>query len=214
MNDRRRPSRAALPRSLGLRLRRVAAALLAAATVGLTVHVLLARPAPEDVPALVAARAVPAGSVLGGPDLEVRHLPPRALPHGALADPADALGRPVAAPLAAGEVLTGQDLGTSGLLSGLDGDRLAVFLPLAEPAVPQAVTPADRVDVHSPVDGSVVVQEALVLRASTGEEPGLWLAVDRAGAESLAVARGADPAGAALQVALVPPAVATLTTTP
>lgn len=195
----------ALPRPVATHLRRVVAALLAAATVGLTVHVLLSRPAPDDVPALVAARPVAVGQLLAEADLEVRHLPPRTLPEGALTGPAEAVGQLSAGPLAPGEVLTATDLGTAGLLTGLADDRVAVFLPLAEPAVPQALAPADRVDVHSPVDGSVVVGAALVLRTSSGEQPGLWLAVDRPGAAALAAARGSDPAGAAMQVAVAHP---------
>lgn len=186
-------------------MRRVAAALLAALTVGLAVHLAVSRPAPDEVKALVATRPVPLGQVVSAGDVELRHLPPRALPAGALTSAEPALGRTAAVPLVEGRVLVSDDLSTAGLLQGLPEHLAAVYLPLSEPEVPAALGAADRVDVHSPVDGSVVVAAALVLRASAGERPGVWLAVDPAGAEALAAARGADPAGAALQLTLSHP---------
>lgn len=168
-------------------------------------HLALSRPAPDEVQALVATRPVPLGEVVSTGDLELRHLPPKALPAGALTSPEEVVGRTAAVPLVEGRVLVPDDLSTAGLLQGLPEDRAAVYLPLSEPEVPAALGAADRVDVHSPVDGSVVVSAALVLRTSVGERPGVWLAVDPAGAEALAAARGADPAGAALQLTLTHP---------
>ena len=189
-----------------MRVRRWLAALLAAVTVGLLAHLALSRPAPDDVDALVAVRDVPVGAVLERADLELRHLPPRALPPDALRDPALAAGRTAAVPLAAGRVLVPDDLRISALLDGLAEGSVAAYLPLAEPEVPAALGPGDRVDVHSPVDGTVVVAGAVVLRAAAGERPGLWLGVDTPGAQALAAARGADPAGASMQVSLHPTA--------
>ena len=186
-----------------MRLRRVAAALLAALTVGLALQLALTRPAPEDVPALVAVRAVPPGQVVRAGDVQVRRLPPQALPDAVLTSAEQAIDRPAAVPLVAGRTLVAADLHTASLLTGLAEGTTAVFLPLAEAEVPAALVPADRVDVHSPVDGSVVVPGAVVLRTTGGERPGAWLAVDRAGAQALAVARGSDPAGASLQIALL-----------
>lgn len=191
--------RAAYPR-----LRRWLAAGLAAVTVAVAMYVVLNRPAPEDVPALVTRSAVPLGQPLKAGDVEVQLLPPQALPAGALASPDDVVGRVVVAPLVAREVITPVDVSTAGLLTGQPEGTVAVFVPVAEPSVPQALNPADRVDVHSPVDGQVVVPAALVLRTSIGEDSGLWLAVDPDGARAIATARGADPAGAALQIAVRP----------
>lgn len=178
--------------------------MLAAVTAGGTAYLALNRPVDDAVPALVAVRALPVGHLLGDGDVQVRGLPGAAVPVDALTQQETAVGRTVVAPLAAGEVLTHLDVRTSALLTGLAEGTVAVFLPLAEPAVATSVQAADLVDVHSPVDGAVVVPKALVLRAGGGEQPGLWLGVDRAGAQALAAARGADPAGAALQVALHP----------
>lgn len=187
-----------------MRVRRVLAALLAAVTVGLVVQLSLSRPAPEDVGALVAVRDVPVGTVLDQADLELRHLPARALPPDALTDPALATGRSAAVPLTGGRVLVPDDLRTSALLDGLAQGSVAAYLPLAEPEVSAALAAGDRVDVHSPLDGTVVVAGALVLRSAAGERPGLWLGVDTPGAQALAAARGADPAGASMQVSLHP----------
>lgn len=185
-----------------MRTRRILAACLAAVTVGLVVHVSMSRPAPDDVLAVVAVRDVPVGALLAAGDVELRHLPGRALPQEALTDTALATGRTVAVPLAAGRVLVPEDLRASALLSGLGEGTVAAYLPLAEPEVAAALVAGDRVDVHSPVDGAVVVAGALVLRSAAGERPGVWLGVDPPGARALAAARGADPAGASMQVSL------------
>ncbi len=183
--------------------RRWVAAVLAAAVVGGGLHLVLSRPGPEDVPVVVATRMLPVGAGLREGDTEVRRLPPTALPAGALDHP-PAEGARLAVPLQAGEVLTGGDLRTSGLLEGLPG-RVAVFVPLGDGVVAEALAAGDEVDVHSPVDGTVVAEEALVLQARAGEAPGVWLAVDESTAGALAAARGADPVGAALLLALRPP---------
>lgn len=180
------------------------AAVLAACTAGGTAYLALERPHADAVPAVVAVRELPVGHVLSHGDVQVRALPRPAVPVGTLAEVEAALDRQVVAPLAQGEVLTTQDLRTSALLSGLAEGTVAVFLPLAEPAVAASVGAADVVDVHSPLDGSVVVARALVLGSGTGDRPGLWLGVEPAGARALAAARGVDPIGAVLQVALHP----------
>lgn len=183
-------------------MRRLLAAVTAGLVVGLTVHLLANRPAADAVPALVAARPLPVGHVLQPADLQVRPLPRASLPEGHLRDPATARGRPLAAPMAAGEVLTPHDIRTADLLAAQEAGTVAVFLPLTEPAVAVALGPGDRVDVHSPLDGSVVLAGALVVGSSPGERPGVWLGVPEAGAVAVARARGADPSGLSLQVSV------------
>ena len=130
-------------------------------------------------------------------------LPPRAVPASGLRDAADATGQVLVAPVVEGEILTGSDLRTSGLLSGMPSGTVAVFVPLQDAAVASAAGAGDLVDVHSPVDGSTVAAAARVLRSlSSADATGLWLAVDPDTARGLAAARGADPLGAALLVAL------------
>lgn len=198
----RRPPRATRRVILPLRHRRTLAAALAALTAGGTAYLVLDRPSADAVPVLVAVRELPVGHRLTDGDVHVQDRPARAVPVGAVTRTEAALDRTVVAPLAQGETVTVLDLRTSALLAGLADGTVAVFLPLSEPAVAASVEAADLVDVHSPVDGSVVVARALVLRAGEGERPGVWLAVDRTGAQALAAARGADPVGASLQVAL------------
>lgn len=175
---------------------------MAAATVAGALHLVLNRPEPDDVPVLVATRTLPVGATVGDDDVAVELLPPRAVPSAALVDPQQALDQVVGAPVVQGAILTEVDLRTSALLEGMPSGTVAVFVPLQDAAVPGASTPGDLVDVHSPVDGSLVAEQVRVLRATTGETPGLWLAVDAATSRSLATARGADPLGAALLVAL------------
>lgn len=202
-------------------MRRLAAALLAAVAVGTTAWVALARPAPDGVPVLVATREVPVGAVLAEGDVAVRTLPPAAVPAGALGDAAQAVGLPVAAVLAEGEPLTGADVRTASLLVGQPAGSVAVWLPVPDAAVAEALSAGDRVDVHSPVDGRRVVGPVLVVavRAAAGGGAGLiggtgtaeagggvWLALSGEEASALAGARGADPAGGALLLALHPAA--------
>lgn len=172
---------------------------------------------------VVATRSVPVGAVLSTGDVSVRQLPATAVPATALADPALAVGHPVAGVLSEGEVLTVHDVGTGSLLAGQPTGHLAVWLPLTEPAVVEALTAGDRVDVLSPVDGRQVVQDVTVLAVRRGvsgaaSSPGLmggaggagreglgaWLALAAEQSRALAAARGADPAGGALLLALHP----------
>ncbi|WP_083652720.1 MULTISPECIES: SAF domain-containing protein [Serinicoccus] len=181
-------------------LRRWLAAALAAITVGGSLHLVLTRPQPDEVPVVVAARQLAVGTTLSARDTELRHVPPDLLPEGFLSA-APEVGASLAVPVQAGEVLTTADLRTSALLDGLEGE-VAVWLPVTDAAVATATVAGDRIDVHSPVDGDRVARGALVLRPGTGEEPGLWVAVDEGTAGDLAAARGADPLGAALLVAV------------
>ncbi|AXH97257.1 SAF domain-containing protein [Ornithinimicrobium avium] len=206
-------------------LRRLLSALLAAVAVAGTGWVALGHRAADGVAVLVATGQVPVGDVLSGTDVEVRHLPPRAVPQGALARPDEAVGLPAAAVLARGEVLTAHDVRTGSLLIGRDAAEVAVWLPLLEPQVVAGLTAGDLVDVLSPVDGTVVLTSVPVLAVPVRGGPvtglaavagggaggqaaagGVWLAVPTEGAGALAAARGADPAGAGLLVAVRPPA--------
>ena len=203
--------------------RRVLAAALAALAVGLTAYLALDRGPGDGVPVLVAAREVPVGSVLSAGDVEVRHVPTGVLPDGALERPQEAVGLAAAAVLSAGEVLTPHDVRTGSLLAGGAEGEVAVWLPLPDAQVAAALSPGDLVDVRSPVDGSLVVSSVRVLAtpsanpgtgsglvraAAGGAEPsggrGAWLAVSPEQSGALAAARGADPAGTGLLVALHP----------
>lgn len=203
--------------------RRALAALLAAAAVGLTSYLALDRPTADGVPVLVATATVPVGAVVSADDVEVRRVPAAAVPEGALEGPAAAVGLPAAAVLSVGEVLTSHDVRTGSLLAGRAEGELAVWLPLPDPQVAAALSAGDVVDVRSPVDGRLVVASVRVLAApapGAGADAGLvraaagaagpagghgaWLAVSPEQSGALAAARGADPAGTGLLVALHP----------
>lgn len=191
--------------------------MLAAVAVGGTAYAALGRPPDGGVPVVVATREVPVGAVLSSGDVAVRQLPPAAVPPTALDDPAQVVGRPVAAVLSEGEALTPHDVRTGSLLVGQPRGSVAVWLPLPDPAVAEALSAGDRVDVHSPVDGRRVVEDALVLAVRAGasgpggligttslsrEGGGAWLALSPERSAAMAAARGADPAGAALLLAV------------
>lgn len=184
---RRRPT-------LGPRIRRALAAALAAIVVGAGLTIALTRPGPGAVPVVVSTGHVQVGQALDGA-LEVRLLPADVLPEGALTELSEAGGRHAASVLAPGEIVTGKDLHLPSLLA----DR-AFFLPIGEGAVLRLLSSGDQVDVHSPVDGRVVVDGVTVVAVEQGEEGGAWLAVSREESTDLATARGQDPAGAHLVV--------------
>lgn len=190
-----------------------------------TGYVALGHRADAGLPVLVAADQVPVGALLSDVDVEVRRVSAGAVPEGALVRAEQAVGLPAASVLSPGEVLTGHDVRTGSLLSGRDGGEVAVWLPVAEPQVVAALSPGDLVDVLSPVDGTAVLSSVPVLATPGGEggavtglaavagggggggggPGGVWLAVPHEGAGALAAARGADPAGAGLLVAVRAP---------
>jgi len=103
---------------------------------------------PEEPPltsVVAAARDLPAGAALGEADVTSVALPAAAVPTGAVLSGADVTGRVLAGPVRTGEALTDVRLLGSGLLP--DGDRVAVPVRVAEPALPQLLQAGDRVDV-------------------------------------------------------------------
>lgn len=212
---------AVLPRRARSALRRGLAAVLAAVAAGGTAYVALVRPVEDGAPVLVATREMPVGAVLSADDVTVEQRPTGTTPASALRDPAEAVGLPVSAVLVQGEVLTDHDVRTVSVLQGQPSGSVAVWLPVPEAAVAEALSAGDRVDVHSPVDGRAVVEDVLVVAVRPGgtgrdgagligttglssDGGGAWLALSRGEAEALAAARGADPAGGALLLALHP----------
>jgi Flp pilus assembly protein CpaB len=152
-------------------------------------------------PTVVAAAGLDRGTVLGPGMLESQRIPARYRPPGALSRPAEALGRTLAADVAAGEAITTSRLAPS-------GGPVASLVPPGLRAVPVAsaipegtVVPGDRVDVlatfatgqahtETVVSGAEVL---MVLPGSGGDElaPGttVVLLVGPEVAEQLAFAR-------------------------
>lgn len=145
-------------------LRRVLAAGLAAAAVLLVVRV-LGPPPTHTVAVVVAARAVPAGSVLVDADLRVDHVPRAVARAGALPAGAPVLGRRVGSGLAAGEEVTASRLVPRGPLDGLPAGRVAVHVVSADPAAVDLLFPGLSARVYPSAGGPPLAVAATVLSA-------------------------------------------------
>lgn len=137
------------------------------------------RPPPAvTVDVLVAARDLPAGTTLTGPDVRIAHLPPEA----ALADArtggsAGVVGRRTAVPVPAGLPLVPGVL-AGGRLTGPPG-TVVTAVRLADAAVVRLLSPGDRVDVLAASaaggPGATIATGALVLPSpvASGDSGGL-----------------------------------------
>lgn len=174
--------------------RRVLAALCVACAVLATVHT-LAPPAPPTETVRVAARDLPAGTLLTARDLEVAPYARGTAPDGLVAD---GVGRTLASPLRRGEPLTDARLLTPDLMAGHPG-RVAVPVRVVDPAAVALLRVGDAVDLLSadPAAGTVatVARGARVV-ALPPEEEGV---------------SGQAAAGRVLVVALTPDEVETVT---
>ena len=124
------------------------------------------------VPMVVAAQDVPAIRPLTAADLEVRSVPPDALPTGAVSNVDDAVGRVPIAPLWQGQPLVVQALAVDAAVfhTGLTlrpGQR-AIAIPVsAVSAVGGAISPGARVDVVAvPVIGRAPAGRGVELLAA------------------------------------------------
>ena len=179
-------------------LRRVLSALLAATAVVLVVQQL--RPQPEAVtPVLVAARDVPAGTVLTAADLRLEHLPARSVQPGVRSEPGEVVGRRVAAGLARGESLTASRLVPRGPLDGLPPGRVALHVVSADPAGVDLLAPGSSARVYPVAGGPALAVAATVLAtdppdrggtASLGAVPPRGVVLSLSGAEADAVLAG------------------------
>lgn len=116
-------------------------ATLAAVLTGLTA---LAPPRPDTVVVVTAARQLAGGHTVTPDDLTQVALPPKAVPDGAWADPAEVIGRTLAGPLPARQVLTPASLLRERASSP---GTVVAPLPLADPRVAQLVEAGDQIDV-------------------------------------------------------------------
>lgn len=149
----------------------------------------------QRVGMIVAARDIAVIRPLTAEDLEVRSVPPDALPQGAISSIDDAVGRVPAAPLWRGQALVGQALGDDAAVfhTGLTlrpGERAVAIPVVAVNAVGGAIAPGARVDVLAvPVVGrapagrtvELLAAEALVLDVRS-ESGGPYLSQKRDGA--------------------------------
>lgn len=121
---------------------------LAAGTLALAVLVALRALSPAPAPqtdAVVAVRDLPGGQQLRADDLAVRRVPRDVLPEGAVADTATLVGRTLASPTRAGEVVTDRRVLDDGLLAAYPG-TVAVPARLADAASRALLRVGDTVD--------------------------------------------------------------------
>ncbi|MGH2492677.1 MAG: Flp pilus assembly protein CpaB [Candidatus Limnocylindria bacterium] len=163
----------------------------------------------QRVPMVVAAQDVDAIRPLTAQDVEVRSVPPDALPTGAISNVDYVIGRVPSTPLWRGQPLVAQALADDAAVfhTGLTlrpGERAIAIPVVAMSAVGGAISPGARVDVLAvPVIGrapagrtvELLAQEALVLdvRAESGapyvpRPRDSALAVDRIGSVIIAIA--------------------------
>ncbi len=145
-----------------------------------------AQQAVQTVPVVVAAKEVPAGSVLGGEVLKVVNWPRDAQVAGMVAEPDKLHGRVVRYPLVPGEPVLESKLAPLGAAAGLPGliqnNRRAMTIKVDEASgVAGFIAPGHRVDVLVTLDkrefkddpiAQVVLQNLLVLGRGQDMEPG------------------------------------------
>lgn len=165
------------------RHRRPASAVALAVAAGLGVNAAAAEP-PAGVAVLVAGADLPAGHVLASSDLTTASVPDDVVPDGVL-EAGEAVGRPLASPVRRGEVLTDARLTGATQLVAAPPGTVAVNVPLSDVGSAALVGPGDAVrviagstagdgfDPRSGEGARVLVDRAVVLRASSAASPGL-----------------------------------------
>jgi pilus assembly protein CpaB len=190
---------------------------VAAAVLTLTALVLALRPSPSPaaadgpptVPVVVAARDLPAGTVLTAADLTTADYPASVVPAGVVGEARAMLRQVLAGGVRRREPITDARLVGPGVTALLPAGQVAAPVRLADLAVAALVHTGDRVDVLATAadapTAELVAEGALVVAATgTDEAAGgglLLLAVDDGTAARLAAAA----TSATLTVTLPPP---------
>lgn len=169
----RRVARRALRRH-----RRTLGAVLVAAAV-LVLAGQLRPPPPPTVPVVVAARDLPAATLLTGDDVTVVQVPVDAAAPSAFSHPDAVVGEVLAAPVAAGEALSSVRLRGASLLTGQAEGSVALPVRLSDAGAAVLLSPGDRIDLltarpDGEVSRGVTVAEALpvLLVPGGGAGPG------------------------------------------
>ncbi|MFL6129375.1 MAG: Flp pilus assembly protein CpaB [Mycobacteriales bacterium] len=154
-------------------------------------------PPPAGRAVVVAARDMPAGTILAKPDLRTAELPADVVPAGTALEVQPLLGRTVAGPVRRGEAVTDARLVGPGLTTGLGArESSAVPVRLADAAAAALVRPGDRVDVlGTPVDTAGTAGSGDAVEVATG-------------VRVLAVLRGEGAAEGVVLVVAAAPAIA------
>ncbi len=143
-------------------LRRVAAAGCVGGAVLAGLAVVRPPPAPT-VSVVVAARAVPAGGVLGPADLTTARVPLPARQPGAVVDTAALVGRRVGAALAPGEALTATRVVPRTVAEGLRPGHVVLHVGLADPASADVLAAGQPVAVYPAAGGEALARDGTVL---------------------------------------------------
>ncbi|KGN36515.1 Flp pilus assembly protein CpaB [Knoellia subterranea KCTC 19937] len=146
----------------------MAAALCAVAGVAVLVGV-VRPPAAPTRPVVVAARAVPAGSLIAPSDVRVVRLSESVPLVGALARPDAVVGRQVAGRLEVGEVMTPSRLVPRTVADGLPRGTVAAHVTVADPGVLDLVSAGRRITLFADTGGPALAQDVLVLAVDTPE---------------------------------------------
>jgi len=170
---------------------------LAAGAVASGVHA--ARPAPPQTRlAAVATRDLPAGHRLEPGDARSRDVPAELLPDGALTASQLPVGRPLAAPVRAGALLTDLSVVSPTALEAHPDGTVLATVRITDPAATEAVDVGDRVsvivaDLQTSGAATVVARRVLVVSLPGGDRGGglgqgapVVLAVDEPTAIALA----------------------------
>ncbi len=144
--------------------RRPVAALLAALLVWVTLAVLTSSRAQDTASVLVAARLVPAGTMLAKDDVRVSSLPKDAVPEGALTSVDRAVGHVVGSGLRPGQMLTDLSLVAGGPPEG----RLVVGVKVSDPDMARLAPPGTRVTLYGAASVDPVVSHVLVVAVPAG----------------------------------------------
>lgn len=135
-------------RRLLTRYRRLLSALLAAISV-LTIVQAVAPASSARQPVVVAARDLASGTALAASDVTVAQMPPALVPAGSTASVDRIVGRSLAGPMRAGEVVTDRRLIGPPLIAGYPRGAVAAPVRIADPGAVSLLQVGDRIDVYA-----------------------------------------------------------------
>lgn len=147
-------------------LRRVAAA-GCAVTAALLLVAVVRPPPPRTTPVLVAATALPGGTILQAADLQVVRVTGDAALASTVGDPRVLVGRRLTSRIDAGEALTATRLVPPSAVDGAPVGTVAAHLLVADERSLDLVGPGRRVSLFPDTGGAALAREVLVLSIDT-----------------------------------------------
>jgi pilus assembly protein CpaB len=141
----------------------------------------------NTVPVVVAARGLPAGSILQTADLRIARWPPSVAPAGAAAAIGAVVGRPLAGPISPGEAVTPVRLLDTSLTASLRPGQVAATVALPDRRQAAILHAGSTIDLYLPAPEAAVVDGKRVGTTPDGR-------LVAGGVRVLAVLDGADRA--------------------